>query len=152
VIKRAAILSTGDELTTGRIVDTNANWIEDKLFELGIEVVAVLTVGDHPDKLAWAWTQALGQADVVISTGGIGPTADDVAQLERVAPRPLESLRVVADGEHRDEVDADLEQLVGDPAGIGVDDASGGELVPGREDDGFRDHSHLSTSRAPRPA
>jgi competence/damage-inducible protein CinA-like protein len=78
VTLKVAILSTGDELTTGRIVDTNANWIEDKLFELGIEVVAVLTVGDHPDKLAWAWSQALGQADVVISTGGIGPTADDL--------------------------------------------------------------------------
>ena len=41
VIKRAAILSTGDELTTGRIADTNAQWIADKLFELGIDVVAV---------------------------------------------------------------------------------------------------------------
>ncbi len=78
MIARAAILSTGDELTTGRIVDTNANWIADKLFELGIDLVAVLTVGDYPDRLAWAWRQALAQADLVISTGGIGPTADDL--------------------------------------------------------------------------
>ena len=59
MLARAAILSTGDELTTGRIVDTNANCIADKLFELGIDVVAVLTVGDYPERLAWAWRQAL---------------------------------------------------------------------------------------------
>ena len=78
MIKRAAILSTGDELTTGRIADTNAQWIADKLFELGIDVVTVVTVGDYPERLEWAWRQALSQADVVISTGGIGPTADDL--------------------------------------------------------------------------
>jgi nicotinamide-nucleotide amidase len=78
VIKRAAILSTGDELTTGRIADTNAQWIADKLFELGIDVVTVVTVGDYPERLEWAWRQALSQADVVVSTGGIGPTADDL--------------------------------------------------------------------------
>jgi nicotinamide-nucleotide amidase len=75
---RAAILSTGDELTTGRIADTNASWIADKLFELGIDVVAILAVGDYPDRLAWAWRKAMALADVVISTGGIGPTADDL--------------------------------------------------------------------------
>jgi len=78
VIKRAAILSTGDELTTGRIADTNAQWIADKLFELGIDVVTVVTVGDYSERLEWAWRQALSQADVVVSTGGIGPTADDL--------------------------------------------------------------------------
>jgi len=78
VIERAAILSTGDELTTGRIVDTNSSWIADRLFALGIDVTAVLTVGDYPDRLAWAWQHAFAVADVVISTGGIGPTADDL--------------------------------------------------------------------------
>jgi nicotinamide-nucleotide amidase len=78
VIARAAILSTGDELTTGRIVDTNSSWIAERLFALGIDVIVVLTVGDYPDRLAWAWRQALELADVVISTGGIGPTADDL--------------------------------------------------------------------------
>ncbi|HYV56193.1 MAG TPA: competence/damage-inducible protein A [Candidatus Nitrosopolaris sp.] len=78
MIERAAILSTGDELTTGRIVDTNSSWIADRLFALGIDVTAVLTVGDYPDRLAWAWQHAFAVADVVISTGGIGPTADDL--------------------------------------------------------------------------
>jgi nicotinamide-nucleotide amidase len=78
VIERGAILSTGDELTTGRIVDSNSGWLADKLFEIGVDVVAVLTVGDRPERLAWAWRSALERADVVISTGGIGPTADDL--------------------------------------------------------------------------
>src|SRR5205823_3439859 len=75
---RAAVLSTGDELTTGRIVDTNSSWIADKLFEIGRGLAGGLTVGDHHDRLVWAWRRALELADVVISTGGIGPTADDL--------------------------------------------------------------------------
>jgi competence/damage-inducible protein CinA-like protein len=75
---KAVVLSTGDELTSGRIVDTNSNWIADKLFELGVDVVAVLTVGDDRERLAWAWRRGLELGDVVISTGGIGPTADDL--------------------------------------------------------------------------
>jgi nicotinamide-nucleotide amidase len=78
MIERAAILSTGDELTTGKVVDTNSNYIADKLVEAGVEVVAVITVGDVAERILWAWQQALAQADVVISTGGIGPTADDL--------------------------------------------------------------------------
>src|SRR5262249_41408242 len=91
MIERAAILSTGDELTTGRIVDSNASWIADKLFEIGVEVACVITVGASPDRLEWAWTQALGKADVVISTGGIGPTADDLTSetVARVLGVPL---------------------------------------------------------------
>jgi competence/damage-inducible protein CinA-like protein len=91
MIERAVILSTGDELTTGRIVDTNASWIADRLFEVGIDVVAVLTVGDFPERLEWAWRRALELGDVVISTGGIGPTADDLTTetVARVLGVPL---------------------------------------------------------------
>jgi len=91
VIERVAILSTGDELTTGRIVDSNASWIADQLFALGLDLVAVLTVGDYADRLAWAWEHALEQAEVVISTGGIGPTADDLTNevVARVLGVPL---------------------------------------------------------------
>ena len=78
MIERAAILSTGDEITTGKVVDTNANYLADKLVEAGVEVAAVLTVGDVAERIVWAWQQAMQQADVIISTGGIGPTADDL--------------------------------------------------------------------------
>lgn len=78
MIERAAILSTGDEITTGKVVDTNANYLSDKLVEAGLDVVAVLTVGDVAERIIWAWQQAIQHADVIISTGGIGPTADDL--------------------------------------------------------------------------
>jgi nicotinamide-nucleotide amidase len=78
MIQKAAVLSTGDEITTGRIVDTNSNYLADKLTEIGLELVAVLTVGDVPERLEWAWKSAMAMADVVVSTGGIGPTADDL--------------------------------------------------------------------------
>jgi len=78
MIERAAILSTGDELTTGKVVDTNSNYLADKLVEAGVEVAAVLTVGDVAERIIWAWQQAIEKADLIISTGGIGPTADDL--------------------------------------------------------------------------
>ena len=95
MIKRAVILSTGDELTTGRVVDTNSNYLTGKLAEIGIDTVAVMTVGDVPERLEWAWRTAIGMGDVVISTGGIGPTADDLTT-ETVA-------RIAGVGLRRDE-------------------------------------------------
>ncbi|MBI3786460.1 MAG: competence/damage-inducible protein A [Deltaproteobacteria bacterium] len=78
MIRTAAILSTGDELTTGRTVDTNSNFISDKLVAAGFDVVSIMVVGDYPERITWAWHEALRQADVAISTGGLGPTADDL--------------------------------------------------------------------------
>ncbi len=78
MIERAVILSTGDEITTGKVVDSNSSYLADKLNEIGIDLVAVLTVGDVPERLEWAWRSALELGDVVLSTGGIGPTADDL--------------------------------------------------------------------------
>jgi nicotinamide-nucleotide amidase len=78
MIERVAILSTGDEITTGKVVDTNANYLADKFVEEGVEVVAVITVGDVAERIVWAWRQAIEKADVIVSTGGIGPTADDL--------------------------------------------------------------------------
>ncbi len=78
MIQRAFILSTGDELTTGKVVDTNANYLADKLHEIGLDLAGVITVGDVTERLEWAWKTAMELAEVVISTGGIGPTADDL--------------------------------------------------------------------------
>src|ERR1700684_697260 len=78
MIQNAVILSTGDEITTGKVVDTNANYLSDKLAEIGIDLIAVLTVGDVSDRLEWAWRTAIEKGDVVISTGASGPTADDL--------------------------------------------------------------------------
>ncbi len=78
MIERAVILSTGDELTTGKVVDTNSSAIADRLFAIGVEVAAVLTVSDNREKLNWALRQGRELGDVIIGTGGLGPTADDL--------------------------------------------------------------------------
>ena len=78
MIERAVILSTGDELTTGNVVDTNSSAIADRLFAVGVEVAAVLTVSDDREKLHWALRQGHELGDVIIGTGGLGPTADDL--------------------------------------------------------------------------
>jgi nicotinamide-nucleotide amidase len=78
MIERAAILSTGDELTTGKVIDTNSTVIADHLFDVGIETAAVLTVGDDRERLLWALSQARELGDIVIGTGGLGPTVDDL--------------------------------------------------------------------------
>lgn len=74
----AVILSTGDELTTGKVVDTNSAAIAERLYAAGIPVAAVLKVGDDRERLLWAFAQARSLADVIIGTGGLGPTADDL--------------------------------------------------------------------------
>jgi len=87
----AAIISTGDELVNGRTVDTNATFIAERLGAIGIEVRSVITVGDYPDRIVWAWQHSLAHAEVVISTGGLGPTADDLTSesVARVAGTEL---------------------------------------------------------------
>ena len=78
MIEKAVILSTGDELTTGKVIDTNSAYIADRLFALGIKVSAVLKVGDDREKLLWAFRQGRELGDIIIGTGGLGPTADDL--------------------------------------------------------------------------
>lgn len=78
MLQKVVILSTGDELTTGKIADTNAQWLADRCFTLGLDVVAVLMVGDYPDRITWAWERAFELGDLVVSTGGLGPTSDDL--------------------------------------------------------------------------
>ncbi|MBO86134.1 MAG: competence/damage-inducible protein A [Deltaproteobacteria bacterium] len=88
---RVVLLAQGNELTTGQTVDTNSNWIAEQLFPLGIEVVRVVTVPDDLEQLVEVLRDAVGRAPLVISTGGLGPTRDDLTA-EAVAAafeRPL---------------------------------------------------------------
>jgi len=78
MIKRAAILSTGDELITGKVIDTNSAFIADRLFSMGIKVAAVLKVGDDREALLWAMREAANLGEIIIGTGGLGPTEDDL--------------------------------------------------------------------------
>src|SRR5688572_16920571 len=78
MIQKVVILSTGDELTSGRVIDTNSAAIAERLFAIGIEVPIILKVGDNKDQLLWALRQAQALGDSVIGTGGLGPTSDDL--------------------------------------------------------------------------
>lgn len=92
-IRTAAILATGDEIVGGRTQDTNSAWLADQLAALGIDVVAFLAVSDDVDRIAWAWRTAIEKADLVLSTGGLGPTSDDLTT-EAVAAAAGANLRM----------------------------------------------------------
>jgi nicotinamide-nucleotide amidase len=77
---RAEILAVGSELLMPGRVETNASTITARLRELGITVAARVTVADEPRLLEDTFRNALSRADVVISTGGLGPTADDLTR------------------------------------------------------------------------
>lgn len=76
----AEILSVGTELLLGQIVNSDAQFISRKLSEAGIGLFRHVTVGDNPARLRESLTEALGRADIVITTGGLGPTADDLTK------------------------------------------------------------------------
>ncbi|MGE5552655.1 MAG: competence/damage-inducible protein A [Betaproteobacteria bacterium] len=73
----AEIITTGTELLLGEIVDTNAAWLSQRLAEMGIDLYRRTTVGDNPARLAAAIRRALDENDLVLLSGGLGPTADD---------------------------------------------------------------------------
>lgn len=77
----AAVVTIGDELLQGFILDTNAAWLGRELLTLGVKVIQRLTVGDEEDAIREVVHQALSRADLVIATGGLGPTTDDVTKL-----------------------------------------------------------------------
>jgi nicotinamide-nucleotide amidase len=77
---RAEILGVGTELLLGQIPNTNAAWISERLAEIGVDVLHHHAVGDNVERIAEAIRQSLVRADVVIVTGGLGPTQDDVTR------------------------------------------------------------------------
>ncbi len=77
---QAEILAVGDEITSGQTLDTNSQWLSQKLEELGVRVLYHATVGDELEPGAAVFRQAIERADIVVATGGLGPTADDLTR------------------------------------------------------------------------
>jgi len=90
---KAEVLSIGTELLLGEIVDTNAAYLAEKLAGLGIDLYFKTTVGDNPGRIIQALEQALDRADLVVTTGGLGPTTDDLT-IETIAQYFSEELVV----------------------------------------------------------
>lgn len=74
----AEIISIGTEILLGHIVNTNTAYLSGKLAELGIDVYFHTAVGDNPSRLTESVDKALARSDMVITTGGLGPTVDDI--------------------------------------------------------------------------
>jgi nicotinamide-nucleotide amidase len=94
----AEILTIGDELCRGEIVDTNSSWLAAELWDLDVTARWMTSVRDDADDMRSAFTQAAGRADLVVCSGGLGPTEDDltvdvVCELTGSAPEVHEPSR-----------------------------------------------------------
>jgi nicotinamide-nucleotide amidase len=77
---KAEIVATGTELLLGETLNTSAHYLTGKLSTLGIEVDYHTTVGDNPERLEQVLRQAIGRSDLIVTTGGLGPTVDDLTK------------------------------------------------------------------------
>lgn len=76
----AEIITIGDELLIGQVTDTNSAWMGRELNKAGIEVIRVVSVRDRADEITEAVDDAMNRADIVLMTGGLGPTKDDITK------------------------------------------------------------------------
>jgi nicotinamide-nucleotide amidase len=76
----ASIITIGDELLIGQVIDTNSAWIAQQLNRAGVAVTKRIAVGDDADEIWNALESEKGNADVVLITGGLGPTSDDITK------------------------------------------------------------------------
>jgi nicotinamide-nucleotide amidase len=88
---KAETIAIGSELLLGQIVDTNTSFIAQVLAENGIELIRTTAVGDNPKEMEDAIREATGRSAIVITTGGLGPTEDDLTResVAEVTGRPL---------------------------------------------------------------
>jgi nicotinamide-nucleotide amidase len=99
---RAGIVVTGTEVLTGRVADANGPWLAEQLRAAGVDVGQIVVVGDRPQDLTSALTHLAAGHQLVITTGGLGPTADDL------------TAAVVADFQRRPmALDPELEERIG---------------------------------------
>ncbi len=119
------IIAIGDELTSGRILNTTSSFAARKLFEAGYDIYAMNTIGDAPSLIGEALKQALARVDAILVTGGLGTTDDDLTNeaVSKALNRPtLPNLEILANiRTHLDEITASpvgrLEKLAWLPSG-----------------------------------
>ncbi|AFD06939.1 competence/damage-inducible protein A [Solitalea canadensis] len=76
----AEIITIGDEILIGQVIDTNSAWMGQKLNEIGIAVKQITSISDHQEAILNGLTEALQHADIILITGGLGPTKDDITK------------------------------------------------------------------------
>jgi nicotinamide-nucleotide amidase len=77
---RAVIITIGDELLIGQTIDTNSAWMGAELSKSGFDVMRIISVHDRREDIIYALSEAAGKTDVVLITGGLGPTSDDITK------------------------------------------------------------------------
>ncbi len=77
---KSALITIGDEILIGQVADTNAVWISRELNTAGVRVSEMITVSDRADQIREVLDRYLGRMDIVIMTGGLGPTRDDITK------------------------------------------------------------------------
>jgi nicotinamide-nucleotide amidase len=77
----SALITIGDEILIGQVVDTNAVWISQQLNSLGVRVGEMVTVSDETEQITATLDRYIGKYDLLIMTGGLGPTRDDITKL-----------------------------------------------------------------------
>src|SRR5579875_3395924 len=77
----AEIITIGDEILIGQIIDSNSAWIAQQLTAAGIRVKQISSVSDNKEHIFTALKEASGRADVILITGGLGPTKDDITKI-----------------------------------------------------------------------
>lgn len=76
----AQIITIGDEILIGQVVDTNSAWLAKELNKIGIQVSKIISIGDDASEIQQTITEALHSSNIVIITGGLGPTKDDITK------------------------------------------------------------------------
>ena len=76
----SAIITIGDEILIGQVTDTNAVWISQQLNEMGVQVGEMVTVSDNAAQITQTLDRYMGRFDLLIMTGGLGPTGDDITK------------------------------------------------------------------------
>ena len=77
---RAEIITIGDEILIGQIVDTNSAWMAQQLNNIGIKVKQISSVSDDRQHILNALAEAASRVDIILITGGLGPTKDDITK------------------------------------------------------------------------
>ena len=77
---KADIITIGDEILIGQTIDTNSAWMGDFLERNGVHVVEISTISDKKDHIISSLSQSLERSDIVLITGGLGPTKDDITK------------------------------------------------------------------------
>src|SRR3712207_6031215 len=129
-IDSAEIVTIGTEMLLGDLVDTNTAWISQRLAELGVGIYRHTTVGDNSDRVVGALGEASSRSSLVVATGGLGPTSDD---LTNACLSALTGREMVEYPEAREHVDRMFQKFGRKPTANNYKQAlfpEGTELIP----------------------